>query len=295
MTTLGKILVFLVFVAALALGGLMVFVSKTSPSWSVAVKERDDYITVLKANAQAEAQSRDKWVKEYEKMKQLLDTQMIEAEKVQRRLKLEMEENAKQVKEADLQRTASAANSAKAQAEAKRLQDEVKQQLTVIQEREKTIAKLQSDIVTAMNDAASAKQDAMNAISRAENQMNKNRELEAQMAKLMKKDAPEKISFRPNDPNYSNPPQVYVKGTIKEVDDKDKKLVRISLGSDNGIRKDQTLEVYRMNPKAEYLGRLLIVDADFRTAVARLLPQPGAPSQVTLLPGDEVASKLRPN
>jgi preprotein translocase subunit SecD len=297
MTTLGKILVFLVFVAALALGGLMVFVSKTSPSWKQALDERDAYITVLKANARAEAEGRDKWVKEYEKLKQLLDAQMVEAKAAHARLKVEMEENAKQVKEADLQRTAAAANSAKAQAEAKRLQDEVKQQLTVIQEREKTVAKLQSEIITAMNDTASANQDRMNIAARAETLLTRNRELEAQLAKASKKDQPATAVTGPrvNDPNYTNPPQVYVKGTIKEVDDKDKKLVRISLGSDNGIRKDQTLEVYRMNPKAEYLGRLLIVDADFRTAVARLLPQPGAPSQVTLLPGDEVASKLRPN
>jgi len=70
-------------------------------------------------------------------------------------------------------------------------------------------------------------------------------------------------------------------------------LVKISVGSDAGIRKDQTLEVFRMTPKAEYLGRLLIVDADFRYAIGRLMPQPGVQGAVTLLPGDEVAGKLR--
>jgi chromosome segregation ATPase len=294
MTTLGKILVFLVFVAALALGGLMVFVAKTSPSWKEAVEQRDDYIKVLKANAEADRDSREKWVKEYEKMKQLLDTKMIEAQAVQDRLKAEMEANAKQVKEADDQVKFAAANSAKAQAEAKRLQDEVKQQLVVLQEREKTIIKLQSEIVTAINDAQAAKQDSQNAIARAEGLLAQVREKEVLIAKLLKKDQPDKVATaRVTDPNYTNPPPVYVKGTIKEVDEKDKKLVRITRGSDDGLRKDQTLEVYRMNPKAEYLGRLLIVDVDFRTAIGRFVPQPGATGQVTLVPGDEVASKLR--
>jgi hypothetical protein len=296
MTTLGKILVFLVFVAALALGGLMIFVSKTSPSWSEAVKERDDYIKVLKANALAEAESRKKWVTEYEKMKQLLDTQMADAKAAEARLKATMADNAKQVAEANNQSMLAAANSAKSEAEAKRLQDEVKQQLLVIQEREKTVAKLQSEIVAAINDAAAARQDATNSAARAENLLKRIRELETQIAAVQKKDSSDKItSPRISDPNYTNPPSVYVKGTVKEVDTKDKKLATISLGSDNGIRKDQTLEVYRMSPKVEYVGRLLIVDADFRSAIGRLLPQPGAPSQMTLLPGDEVASKLRPN
>jgi chromosome segregation ATPase len=294
MTTLGKILVFLVFVAALALGGLMVFVSKTSPSWKEAVKERDDYIAVLKANAKAEADGRDKWVKEYEKMKQLLDVQMVEAKAGQARIQVEMESNAKQVKEAQEQSNQASKNLLIAQAEAKRLQDEVKQQLTVIQDRELRIVKLQSELVTSQNDAQAARQDAQNAIARASNLMEQLKEKELAIAKLLKKDQPEKITTRVSDPNYTNPPAVYVKGTIKEVDEKDKKLVRISLGSDNGIRKDQTLEVFRTSPKAEYLGRLLIVDADFRSAIGRLLPAPGSTTTVTLVPGDEVASKLRP-
>jgi hypothetical protein len=294
MTTLGKILVFLVFVAALALGGLMVFVSKTSPSWKEAVKERDDYIGVLKANAVAEAASRDKWVKEYEKMKQLLDAQMVEAKAVQARLQIEMDSNAKQVKDAQDQSNQASKNLLSAQAEAKRLQDENKQLITVIQDREQRIVKLQGELVTSQNDAQAARQDAQNATARSSNLLEQLKEKELTIAKLFKKDQPEKITARVTDANYTNPPAVYVKGTIKEVDAKDKKLVVISIGSDNGIRKDQTLEVFRTSPKAEYLGRLLIVDADFRSAVGRLLPAPGSTTTVTLLPGDEVASKLRP-
>ena len=79
MTTLGKILVFLVFLGALAMGGLMIYVAKATPNWKAAVEERDKYIEVLRQNVKAESDSRVKVVNDFEKMKQLLDASLIEA------------------------------------------------------------------------------------------------------------------------------------------------------------------------------------------------------------------------
>jgi hypothetical protein len=293
MTTLGKILVFLVFVAALALGGLMVYVSRTAPNWNEAVQERDKYITVLKANAVAESQTRDKWIKEYEKMKQLLDAKAIEANAVQLRLQAQLEDNTNQRKKAEKQQELSDLNHKQAQLEAERLQQELKFELKVVEEREQTIAKLQSELVKAINETQAAKNAAETLAARNNSLIEKLRELETVNAKLREPKDQAKLTARVTDPNYTNPPPVYVKGTVEEVDSVDKKLVTISVGSDNGVKKDMTLEVFRMSPKAEYLGRLLIVDANYRTAVGRLLPQAGSSAQVTLRPGDEVASKLR--
>jgi hypothetical protein len=293
MTTLGKILVFLVFVAALALGGLMIYVSRTAPNWNEAVQERDKYITVLKANAVAESQTRDKWIKEYEKMKQLLDAKAIEANAVQLRLQAQLEDNTNQRKKAEKQQELSDLNHKQAQLEAERLQQELKFELKVVEEREQTIAKLQSELVKAINETQAAKNAAETLAARNNSLIEKLRELETVNAKLREPKDQAKLTARVTDPNYTNPPPVYVKGTVEEVDSVDKKLVTISVGSDNGVKKDMTLEVFRMSPKAEYLGRLLIVDANYRTAVGRLLPQAGSSAQVTLRPGDEVASKLR--
>src|SRR5205085_5933099 len=121
MTTLGKILVFLVFLAALALGGLMIYVAKTTPQWKEAVEKRDDVIKILKANADAEAEARKKWVAEYEKMKQLLDAQAIESRAAIERLELQKKDNENQLKTAKIQMDEANINQKKAQNEAERL------------------------------------------------------------------------------------------------------------------------------------------------------------------------------
>src|SRR5439155_27242967 len=97
----------------------------------------------------------------------------------------------------------------------------------------------------------------------------------------------------PRHPGFVNPPPAYVKGRIEQVDDADKSLVKISIGSDSGIRKDQTLEVFRVSPSPKYLGRLVIVNAGVHDAVGRLVRQPGMPAEAVQA-GDQVASTLRP-
>src|SRR5262249_21071876 len=73
------------------------------------------------------------------------------------------------------------------------------------------------------------------------------------------------------DPNAPNPPPGYVEGIITKLDSKDKTLVQISIGSDVGVNVDNTLEVYRLAPKAEYLGRIKILESTPHAAVGRLI------------------------
>ncbi|MCI0460201.1 MAG: hypothetical protein L0Z62_24890 [Gemmataceae bacterium] len=90
----------------------------------------------------------------------------------------------------------------------------------------------------------------------------------------------------------SNPPPNKVKGKVLKVDPKDKNLVEISLGSDSGLKVGHTLEIYRLQPRAEYLGRLEVIQVAPNSAVARILRQGDKGSAVQ--PGDEVASSIRP-
>jgi cell division protein FtsL len=80
-----------------------------------------------------------------------------------------------------------------------------------------------------------------------------------------------------------------VKGRVLDVDPKTG-LVTISLGSDAGIAKGQTLEVYRTWPEAKYLGTVQILDANHHEAVAR--PMTRQPRGVTIQKGDTVASSI---
>jgi hypothetical protein len=87
-----------------------------------------------------------------------------------------------------------------------------------------------------------------------------------------------------------NPPLENVEGVIREVDPSG--LVRISIGSDAGLVKGNTLEVYRLNTQApsesRYLGRIKLLDVRNTEAVGQLLSKPPVPPQV----GDTVSSKI---
>jgi hypothetical protein len=83
-----------------------------------------------------------------------------------------------------------------------------------------------------------------------------------------------------------NPPPEDVKGTIKAVAAGDG-LVTINLGSDSGLARDHTLEVYRLKPTPQYVGIVRILDVRPNEAVGKLTVRRG---QVQV--GDEVASEI---
>ena len=87
-----------------------------------------------------------------------------------------------------------------------------------------------------------------------------------------------------------NPPAVFVKGTIERVDTRDG-LVEVSIGGDDGLKKNHTLEVFRLSPKAEYLGTLRLVEVYHHKAVGRL-QQNAIANRSPVRPGDQVASSL---
>ena len=84
------------------------------------------------------------------------------------------------------------------------------------------------------------------------------------------------------------PPPEDVKGIVKAAD-AESGLVTISIGSDAGINKGHTLEVYRLKPSPIYVGTMRILDVRPNEAVGKLLAnQRRGPVKV----GDEVASEI---
>jgi hypothetical protein len=292
MTTLGKILVFLTFLAALGMGGLMVFLSRESSRWPQVVEDRNAHIAVQKSIIEQEQQSRDKWIQEAKRLEQRLDAALLEARAREEKLKAERDDYEAQRDNYKRQAAEAVLGVKQAKEESVRLQSELNFMITVVDARDKSIVKLQQ----AMIDANAAKQAALNTLetvlARNDALLKQLAEKEIAIEKLQRKSQPaatviarEKI----NDPRFENPPPVMVEGKIQAVDGK---LVKVSLGTDQGVQKDHTLLVYRTQPKLEYLGRILITDADFRFSIARLIVQPGVPAP-TLMAGDEVISKLR--
>lgn len=75
-----------------------------------------------------------------------------------------------------------------------------------------------------------------------------------------------------------------VDGLVTAVSDKD--LIEISIGSDDGLRKNHLMEVYRNN---SYVGRVQIVKVEPDRAVAKIIPEF---RRGIIKKGDRVATKL---
>jgi hypothetical protein len=85
----------------------------------------------------------------------------------------------------------------------------------------------------------------------------------------------------------SNPPRAQVEGTVTRVAEGG--LVTVSVGSDAGLTKGHTLEVFRLGTTPRYLGRLRIVEVAPKQAVGQ---QIAGAAKEAIKSGDRVASQV---
>lgn len=177
----------------------------------------------------------------------------------------------------------------KVEADAKALTEERDKLLKVIAERDAQLLASQTELLKWKN--AQLNTEAQLKALQAQNDRlaEKVREMELFLAK--KAIIPGKID--PKKLVELNPPAVLMKGTIEKVDGKDRTLVTVSIGSDMGLEKNHTLEVFRLKPAPQYLGSIRIVDVFARSAVGRLIPPPDG-RKIALQPGDQVTSRFGP-
>jgi hypothetical protein len=86
----------------------------------------------------------------------------------------------------------------------------------------------------------------------------------------------------------TNPPPENVEGLVKRIDTAGGQLMTISLGSDSGISKGNTLEVFRFGNPSKYVGRIEVVEVRNNQSVAK----PSGRLQVPIQVGDHVASQI---
>jgi hypothetical protein len=97
----------------------------------------------------------------------------------------------------------------------------------------------------------------------------------------------DKDTHPPTGAGAKNPPPEQVEGLIKGVDGEG--LVKDSLGSDAGLAKGHTLEVFRLKPKPVYVGTIRILEVTATEAVGRSVGRMRTPPQE----GDHVISTVR--
>lgn len=288
MNIVGKILVILNLLFALATGGFLVVDYATRKNWKDYAEAMKRHAEVADASAKSHSVQSKSQERDIKKINAELETEREKINEVVARFKAEVdqerlkaEEERMKVKEADL-------TAQQALTEAARIREENKKLLVVVQDREKKILDMQKDNTELRNVAKAEERLRQATQDRNEQLLEKIQELTR--AKLETEKASEVIGL--TDANRPNPPSVNVKGVIEKVDSKDASLVEISVGSDHGIKKYHTLEVFRLNPRPEYLGTIRVVDVHNHKAVARLMRTPYLAARGPLRAGDQVSSKL---
>jgi hypothetical protein len=288
MNTVGKVLVILNFLFAVVVGAFLVVDVATRSQW------KDKYFELLQVTNLTE-KSRDvtKSVTGYvvrdNKDLQLALEQSVQKLKDQedfaKAMKINHDEEIavrdNKLKDADL--SLKQALTAK-----QRLADEITVLNSSIKQRESTIIELQASVKMYRLQAQQ-----FEAQSRTRQTQNEGllEQVRALTVALHIKDtgvSPERMVIRnPNDPN---PPPFKIDGKIEKVDGA---LVQLTLGTDHGLKENNTLDVYRLQPNPQYLGMVRIVDARPHSSVGRLIPAGTAAARQQLREGDLVTSKFK--
>jgi len=323
MNTMGKILVILNLLFALATGGFLVIDFATRTNWKAAYDNKDLQLKAAQSNSRTMQEGYTKILKDLQDKVAELDKARRDFKEKEDKFNLDLAGEKKKCDAAAVEANAAKTQLIIANKERERLQKEGKD----------LVARLEDALQLALSKEAlivKYRQEAVSAINERNSVMLRNDSLLEQVETLMKqiakkqygadtvpvevvKEAREAIKAGKltkaqdllekayekatsvtaiRDPNAPNPPSAYVEGIITKVDSKDKTLVQISIGTDSGVNQDNTLEVYRLAPKAEYLGRLKILDASPQAAVGRLIRTEFTGRHSPLQPGDKVASKI---
>jgi FtsZ-binding cell division protein ZapB len=278
MTIIGKILTVFLFLFSLLFLGFAVTInqlnkdSQTGKSWYTIVNElkarEKDYQADLRARSEELAGMRAKITTLEKEKATAAETAVKELDQRQKQIeRLSAESAALKDRFAAIQAdlTAMTAELERRRAEATKLYDNIKQLQTEISE-------LQVKVTTATNEKTQAIVAADTFRKRAEQL-----EIELQKMTTAYEDTLQKLNQQksgvaaPGAERRATPPPVpppeHVEGVIKQVSADG--LVSISIGSDAGLVKGHTLEVFRLNP-TRYLGRITIVEVSPHEAVGKM-------------------------
>jgi hypothetical protein len=290
MNTVGKTLVILNLIFALLTGGFLVIDFATRTNWKNAYEQQQRELLVASGNVNAtnkitatQVTEASRAIAKVEELKQQLAGAEEEYKAKLNEAALEKDLATNKIKEFELV-------AEKFKLENVALKDEVKALVATIAKREQYIAGVQEE-------SRKLRTEAINSETKAKSMQDRNESLlsqyQAALAKLAKAEAgggaePGQV----RDPNQANPPPTKVTGKIKTVDSENKGLVTITIGSDDGLQRNHTLEVYRMTPTPQYLGMIRIVETEHHQAIGRLMPSSVAGARGQLREGDIVASSL---
>lgn len=286
MTAVGKILVFLNLVFSLVVGAFVVMIYMARTHWV------DEY-NKLNAQSQVLAASAKTYQNEATKAQQDRDAQLqkkqTELDTAQKDLVAALDATKQlrdQVSKLEQKSTQQNAQTSLSMIEVTKRENDVAQLRDTLQketEKNTTLAKKNAEL----QDQATAALIDKRAVQ------GQNNRLEAQLQQLARDMARMKAGgggTATARAGTKNPPTESVEGLVKTTDPSG--LMTLTIGSDAGLTKGHTLELFRLNPtlptQSRYLGTVRILEATATQAVAQPLGRLSAPAQV----GDRVASRI---
>jgi hypothetical protein len=283
MTVLGKILVILHFILSLVAAALFVMVYAVHTNWKVSYDDlRKEYD---KAAASATAYSQ-----------QAAESQRVNEEKVRVKQE-ELDGKARElvVQKAALEETQrallAAQDNVKVQARAiEASAAQKKAQAEEVKRLEITVLTKDDQIKKLVETGNDLRKDKVNADIKASAFEEMNQGLEKRVREL--EDTVKKYkqsgSVIPAGGSSAadNPPPDDVQGVVKNIDKTG--LVLVSIGTDAGIQKGHTLEVFRLGATPKYLGKIRIIETHPYEAVGQIIGKPSG----TIEKDDRVASKI---
>jgi hypothetical protein len=286
MTAVGKILVFLNLVFSLVVGAFVIMIYLARTHWVDEYKKLENQNTVLAASARTyQAQA----LRAQEEKETEIKKVQAELKNVQQDLAAAQTDNG-QLRN-NLNQLQNQSNSEKSLST--KFGTEVEKRQEDVAQLRETLRKRDQEFNTLVKQNAEYKDQATVAqIERQATQALANR-VEAELQRVQK----EMARMRSNGGSATvaraggkNPPPENVEGLVKNTDSSG--LMTITIGSDAGLAKGHTLELFRLNPSAptqsKYLGTVRILEADHHQAVVQPVGRLSAPAQA----GDRVASRI---
>lgn len=291
MNVMGKILVILNFVFALAVGGFLVVDFATRTNWHDSFRNLEKEMRAAEAHWRTMSETVAKYENNLKNLQQQRDAARTELVNAKDQFAADLAKFEAKLINAELQARDAEDAAKTAIAEKVRLTKENENLLTVLKQRDGIIVQLQEEIVKTRNHAIAMENQVKIVQDRNEQLLERNRILEKE---LVKKNAPEAEVEAVVVRGKPNPPSVYVEGKIDAVHAEDNGLVRLNVGSDKGLMKNQTLEVYRVNPPL-YLGMIRITEVQPHHSFGRHERVGTNVNRVPLRVGDIVASSITRN
>jgi hypothetical protein len=283
MTILGKILVIVNLVFSLITGALIVTVFATRTNWKDAYDVLKKRFDVAEANARTYQSEIDTIRTSAGTEVKVARNQAAAAEASEKQAASHADDLLTQSKQLQDRLKLASANIESATEELNRRKAEIDKLREITADKEKKMSDLEELNTQYRNQMIEAQLHAAQEHERNVDLLNEN----VRLTKDVEKNKTLAGSVSGPSGAARRPPQDDVQGQVLDTDRSG--FVTVSIGSDQGLTRGNTLEVYRTQPKPEYVGMITIVDTRFKESVARpVQPLRAGPIQK----GDIVASRI---